>query len=376
MALWNRSDPSPPQTAHPDGRVLLRIQSDDGEALREDLSAVVQAGPNLWTASDETAALERLSRVEDGVYGAHRSFPLSEFITLPGDADGEADVEGMAWAPPYLWVVGSHSLKRKKPKDADEPRKRIKRLRKISSDPNRYLLARVPLIDDGEGGMVPVRTTPDGLHTAARLKGDGTESQLMQALAEDKHFRDFLSIPGKDNGLDVEGLAVAAGGRLFLGLRGPVLRGWAAILEVEPEDAGEGLLTLRPIGRKGRPYFKHFLDLGGLGVREIKADGDDLLILAGPTLDLDGPVELFRWRCGQDPADEDRIVERGAELERILHIPFGQGEEEGLEHAEGMTFFREGDAPPRLLVVYDSPAPRRKPGDAGILADLFTVPGS
>lgn len=377
MALWNRSDSSPPKPAEPDGTVLLRVTAADGDeegVLREDLSAIVHAGPHLWTASDETAALERLSRTEDGVYGAHRSFHLSEYITLPGDVDGEVDIEGLAWAPPYLWLVGSHSLKRKKPRDADEPRKRIKRLHKISSDPNRYLLARIPLVDDGEGGMVPVRRTPDDLHTAARLQGDGSDSQLMRALAEDKHFGGFMGIPGKDNGLDVEGLAVAAGGRLFLGLRGPVLRGWAAILEVEPEDAGEGVLALRPIGRKGRPYFKHFLDLGGLGVREIKADGDDLLILAGPTLDLDGPVELFRWRCGQDPAEEDRIVERGEELERILHVPFGQGEEEGLEHAEGMTFFQEGDGPRRLLVVYDSPAPRRKKGDAGILADLFTVP--
>ena len=40
-----------------------------------------------------------------------------------------------------------------------------------------------------------------------------------------------MPLPGKDNGLDVEGIAVA-GPRVYLGLRGPVLRGWATIVEI------------------------------------------------------------------------------------------------------------------------------------------------
>jgi hypothetical protein len=46
-------------------------------------------------------------------------------------------------------------------------------------------------------------------------------------LAEDPHFEGFIRtkvIPGKDNGFDSEGLAVADD-RVFIGLRGPVLRG-------------------------------------------------------------------------------------------------------------------------------------------------------
>lgn len=376
MSLWNRSAPSP--FAEPARRLLVHLDPsrnrlDEEKEMRDGLSAVIQAGPHLWMASDETAGLERFSLVGEGEYGAHRTFPLADLVDLPGAAEDEVDVEGMAWNPPFLWIVGSHSIKRSKPgKDPDE-RKRMKKLAKLSMEENRYLLARIPMADDGEGGLVPVRKLPGGAGTAARLKGDGLESQLMRALAEDKHVAPFMAVPGKDNGFDVEGLAIS-GKRLFLGLRGPVLRGWATILEVETEDDGDGRLSLLPIGRKDRLYRKHFLDLGGLGVREIAWAGDDLLILAGPTMDLDGPVEVFRWRGGAHPED-DRLVPRGPELERVLSVPYGTGEEEGLEHAEGMTLYSDGDGPPMLLVVYDAPSPHRKPGEASIHADLFEIPG-
>ncbi|MNG03413.1 hypothetical protein D3C84_864920 [compost metagenome] len=35
-------------------------------------------------------------------------------------------------------------------------------------------------------------------------------------------------------------------------------------------------------------YRKHFFALNGLGFRDLCTSGDDLLILAGPTMDLDG----------------------------------------------------------------------------------------
>ncbi|WP_223526514.1 DUF3616 domain-containing protein [Pseudomonas sp. BF-B-26] len=59
-------------------------------------------------------------------------------------------------------------------------------------------------------------------------------NDLAAAIAEDPQLRDFLRIPGKDNDFDIEGL-VMIGSRLLLGLRGPVLRGWAVLLEIGPE---------------------------------------------------------------------------------------------------------------------------------------------
>lgn len=120
----------------------------------------------------------------------------------------------------------------------------------------------------------------------------------LDALGADEHLAPFLAIPGKDNGFDVEG--VAAHGEpgaetLYLGLRGPVLRGWAVVLELRPRDDGPGRLRLDPVHGHAR-YRKHFLGLGGLGVRDLCPDGDDLLVLAGPSMDLDGPVRVYRWR--------------------------------------------------------------------------------
>jgi L-seryl-tRNA(Ser) seleniumtransferase len=54
-----------------------------------------------------------------------------------------------------------------------------------------------------------------------------------------------VHIPGKDNGLDVEGLA-SVGDRLLVGLRGPVLRGWAIVLEIEPEQVAEHAVAALP----------------------------------------------------------------------------------------------------------------------------------
>jgi len=126
------------------------------------------------------------------------------------------------------------------------------------------------------------------------LDGDATGNELTRALSQDEHLQPFLEIPGKDNGFDIEGLAVA-NGRILLGLRGPVLRGWAVILEVELRENKQdpSILKLKNIGPADQPYRKHFVDLGGLGIRDLCIHGNDLLILAGPTMDLDGPVTIF-----------------------------------------------------------------------------------
>ena len=81
-----------------------------------------------------------------------------------------------------------------------------------------------------------------------------------------------MSIPSKDNGLDIEGLAVKEG-RLLLGLRGPVLRGWAIIIEIEPFESEAGVLELKEIGEDGAKYKKYFLDLNGLGGTRVMLAG-------------------------------------------------------------------------------------------------------
>ncbi len=362
------------------GTVLLEFDPDLNK-LRKDkklwdgLSAVVQVGDMLWVANDEALSLERLSRQHgtgDGEirYADHRQFPLHEVLQLPAPPEEngkieEADIEGLDYNGGYLWLVGSHGLKRDKPKEENAIAKNIKRLAKASRDGNRFLLARIPLTEATQSLERTVEQNGRS-RPAARLRGDPHGNELTEALATDEHLGPFLTIPGKDNGFDIEGLAVA-GDRVFVGLRGPVLRGWAVILELALEEQDASTLTLKPIGPDDQPYRKHFLDLGGLGVRDLSVQDDDLLILAGPTMTVAGPQKVFRWPGGARPDRESLVF--GKDLPSVLTIPIGAGQEQ----AEGITLFDRDDGDARsMLVVYDA-AERRQRKASAVEADLFAL---
>ncbi len=345
----------------------------DPERLREGLSAVERTGDHLWLACDETPTLERLTLRPDGSFGGHLTFALADFVDLP--KEGEVDIEGLAYAAPYLWVVGSHSRRRAKPKDDDDDETCIGRIARVQTDASRYYLARIPLVNDPEHGLVPCRSRqdpedPERELVAARLRGRGPKGGIVGALRDDEHLRPFLRIPGKDNGFDVEGLAVL-GERVFVGLRGPVLRGWAIILELEPVTDRErpDRLRLRKIGENGERYRKHFLALDGMGIRDLRRDGDDLLVLAGTTLSEEAPAALWRWPGGARP-DVPSLV-RGTELQRILDLPFTRGQRD--DHAEAVALFGGGDRP-SVMVLYDS-ASRERLISGGVYADVFELHG-
>jgi hypothetical protein len=146
-----------------------------------------------------------------------------------------------------------------------------------------------------------------------------------------------------------------------------VLRGWAVIIELCVKTIDHSRLKLENFGPDDQPYKKHFLNLDGLGVRDLCVDGEDLLILAGPTMKLDGPTLLYRWRGATAVADETLV--RGDRLVRLLEIPFGHE----TDHAEGFTIVHE-TVPRRILVVYDSPGSERKGGPGEVRADVFELP--
>jgi hypothetical protein len=337
------------------------------------LSAVRVDGRVLWLAGDETATVERLvADAEDRPteYADERTFRLADFIDLPGaDADEEADIEGLGRTGHFLWAVGSHSLRRKRIKSHHDGERALRRLGKVEGQDNRQILVRLPIAEvDGLPTPVPEIVVAGQRHVAAALDArDG----LRTLLRHDEHLGPFLRIPGKDNGLDVEGIAVNDD-RIYLGLRGPVLRGWAFVLElrpyVEPEDPGR--LRLR-LFADGRAYRKHVLRLDGLGVRDLCPDGDDLLVLAGPTMDLDGPVRIYRWR-GAYRAEQPAVV-RGEDLTRELEITYGEGD----DHAEGLGLIGDGaggEGDKLALVVFDSPAAARLTTDGAVIADVLRLP--
>lgn len=340
-------------------RVLLKFQE---ELVLHDLSTIAFAHNQLWTASDETNSIERLSETKPWIFGNHRSFKLKDLLDNFDDAAGEVDIEGLDCADDSLWLIGSHSTKRKKVKQG-----KIEKLKSIKAEPNRYLLARIPLAN---GELVK----SDGDRQAACLKKEGEANQLIAVLREDEYLAPFLAesshaqkaLPGKDNGFDIEGLAVRKD-KIFIGLRGPVLRGIALLLELEVMEEEPGILALKP-DKHGNLYKRHFLDLDGLGIRELCFDNHDLLVLSGPTMELDGTLRLFRLKKPYD-LSHDSYTDQQEQLMPLFDIPYGRG----TDKAEGICRFPSLDRSNSLLVVYDSPGPERLINNIDVFADIFTI---
>ena len=154
------------------------------------------------------------------------------------------------------------------------------------------------------------------------------------------------------------------GNRVFVGLRGPVLRGWATIIELQLGTAGNAL-TLEQVGSSGRPYVKHLLDVHGLGIRELVIDGDDLLVLCGPSMDLDGPVFIYRWKGGMNQRADTLTWNKDLKLE--VTVPFGTKK----DHAEGLS--RVTDNPLSVLVCYDSPSRIQGATKNEVEVDIFAI---
>jgi hypothetical protein len=350
----------------------VRLEFAAGSLVQTNLSGAAFTGDWLWVAGDEACGLDRLRRLppigrEALRFGEVCDFPLASLLDLPGAADEEADLEGMAVADGWLWVVGSHGLKRKNAKPERGHADNAKRLAKVALDGNRRLLARLPIETDAQGAPALVRRAQDG-RRALRLKGDALDNQLTRALADDPHFGPYMAIPGKDNGFDIEGLAVD-GRRLLLGLRGPVLRGWSALLEIEVEARTDDL-RLVPLNGDGPLIRKHFLQLDGLGVRDLHFSGDDLFILAGPTMVLNGDIRVFKWPGARRLLAANREPVRFEQaLAESVPLPHGRG----VNRAEAICQLPAALSPGQTqwLVLYDAPGADRRDGEHAVFGDLL-----
>jgi len=350
----------------------VRLEFSPGCLVQTNLSGAAFTGDWLWVAGDEACGLDRLRRLdpvgrEALRFGDARDFPLADLLDLPGTAEEEADLEGMAVADGYLWVVGSHGLKRKNARPDRTHADNARRLAKVELDGNRRLLACLPIEPDANGEPCLVRKAQDG-RRALRLKGDAQANLLTRALADDTHFGRYMAIPGKDNGFDIEGLAVD-GRRLLLGLRGPVLRGWSGLIEIEVEARGDQL-RLVPLDDSGILLRKHFLQLDGLGIRDLHFSGDDLYILAGPTMVLNGEIRVFKWPLARTTMKANREpVHFETALTESVSLPHGSG----TNRAEAICDLPPAMAggKPRWLVLYDAPGADRRDGEHTVFGDLL-----
>jgi uncharacterized protein DUF3616 len=250
-------------------------------------------------------------------YRLHRQVALDPlFPGLPGVEDGaEADIESIDIAHGRLWVCGSHCRVRKRRKktgaDTVDPEFRTR--------PSRHLLGSVPLSKR--------RGRPDGEGTALPFRG---KKSLRHFLEGNPYIEPFLRSPSKENGLDIEGMVVRKN-RLFLGLRGPRVDSIAIVIELGIRN---GLAVANS------KAFTHFLELDGLGVRDLALLDGEIGVLAGPVGDAAGPFRLFGW-----------IPRRFEKVQHPRHIyPWPESKEK----PEGICRL-DRDGRHGVVVVYDSP---------------------
>ncbi|NJB86566.1 hypothetical protein GGR26_002334 [Lewinella marina] len=346
-------------------RLTFNHRAANIEEIRGQLSTSVVVDQTLFVAYDESSAIERLLE-EEGGYGNHETYELADFFDLPDGSEGEMDIEGLAWEEPYLWFTGSMSLKRATPDEDDDDQTGAAALGTITVDRNRFSLGRIPCrVNRKTGTWTPLhQVTIDGKkHTAKLLEGGSDSTVLTELLSTDAHLSPFMHIPCKDNGFDIEGLAVHHG-RIFIGLRGPVIGGWAVVLEFGVHERGD-FLHLDGRGHHDKPYRKHFVKLAGMGIREINIDPrtGDVLLLAGPTMDLDGTISAWCIRGGF-PEKEVTVCHHP---ERLYDVTHGGQHAYGKDKAEGMAILADGTH----LVIYDSPLPERLVGEGAVLGDVF-----
>jgi hypothetical protein len=126
---------------------------------------------------------------------------------------------------------------------------------------------------------------------------------------------------------------------------------------------------LKPIGEGGQLYKKHFVHLGGMGVRELCFHGDDLIVLSGPTMESPGQMRVSRLTNILAAPGDSMSSHDTSDLETLFDIPFRP---DG-DNAEGLMIIPCLGQPSALMVVYDSPHPSRLVGHNMILVDVFRM---
>jgi hypothetical protein len=352
-----------PPTTRLSGEERLILDADCGgeDDPTLDLSAAARHGDTMFLGSDEGVCIERLSRSEAG-WASHQRFSLDAILDL--EASSEADIEGLAEDDGWLWVLGSHARTRPKIGKGDDDRIDLDAFSTLKDTRPRCLLARLPLASDPDAPQTMLPVSADGDRRAGMLRQTKRGNRLARMMSDSALLKPFTRIAAKEGGVDLEGIAVA-GGRIAIGMRGPVIQTYAVLLEFEIVAKPSGRLTI------AGPLHKRLLELDGLGIRDLKRDGPDLLILAGPTTGLDGPCAIYRWNDWLgDPARDDRIVRRHRP-ERIIDLPFGRGD----DHPEGLVLVAGPGGEREVVVVCDSPAAGRiDAASRSVRCDRFRLP--
>ncbi len=287
---------------------VLQVQLRGAIDAAMDLSGVTVVGDYLVLGADEGHCLQILVRASDGDH-----WNLQQTVTL-AKKDQEVDIEAITFGGGHLYVAGSHSLRRRRVKSDLSVRKNRERLLDIGEQSSRNRLYRLPF--DPVSGVL----------------GKAEYIDLSKRLRKDPLLRPFTKLPSKENGVEIEGIAVRDD-RLYLGFRGPVLR-----------DNYVPVMTLsfdRP-----KDYELCFVQLDGQGIRDLVALDQGFLILSGPVNDAPGPFCLWWWDGADQIPGRDRTVQEARWL--------GEVSTPGGAFAEGLALLAEDAGSAEVILVYDT----------------------
>lgn len=273
-----------------------------------DLSGIVVVGDYLFLGADEGHELQILRREKD-----ENAWRLEKKIAL-GHQGEEADIEAITYGEGHLYVIGSHSLRRRLLKPDLSVKRNRERLLELRHDPSRSRLYRLPF--DPRRGKI----------------GRADSIDLRKRLRKDPLLKPFIGIPSKENGIDIEGLAYRDG-RLYAGFRGPVLRdNFVPVMSFEFD---------RPKG-----YRLVFVCLEGHGIRDLAALDSGFLLIAGPVNDAPGPFRLWWWD------GQDQIPGKGRDPSPAVML--GEISTPGGAKAEGLTLLSQQGRRAEILVLYET----------------------
>lgn len=298
----------------------------------EDLSAIahlnIDGTAYLAIGSDESEKrVQLLKNTADYTYEVDKDLE----IELPAAKDAlEIDIESIAFdqSDTCLYIIGSHSQKRRTVRlDKHTAKDNRERLTEIEEERDRNRIFQVSL--KSKSGTV---------------KSINQIDNLKKIFAKDDYLKQFVEIPSKENGIDIEGLAFHDK-KLFLGFRGPILRGNYVPVMVIPCKAFESEV---------KKYEIRFVQLNGGAIRDMTAVKDGFLIIGGPMGDAPGPYGIYFWDGSDMVYGTDRPRPMPPAIVQLEEIVAPMGDDGAYGKAEGITVLEETATAYRVLLVFDS----------------------
>ncbi len=322
--------------------------TDDAGNVSQNLSGVAcqpeAAGKRVCIVIDDQSRSAQVAFLEDGTLTPGRRIRLideASMASIVGSAPTathcpdnvarfkDLDGEGVSYAAPYFYVVGSHGCSRKSGKFAISSFVTVR----FRLDSSGELLAR-----DGSPGADA--SAPDSSVEATYRLSDA----LLAADVVGSAFGAALKGPDKSkDGLNVEGVAVI-GDVLYAGARAPSVDGKAYVVGAKIRD-----LFAPGFNRISLQLVVLTLGLGqNTGVRDLASlSGGRLLILAGPT--RDDPDTHYSLFVAEPPFSSEVKTRQIARLEDV----FAPGPDGKRAKAEAVLPLEQASGDLKTLILFD-----------------------